>query len=87
MAIELLFEPHLGSKHKAGCHVILTTSSDNSFEHGIKTLQRYNDLLERNILTGAEENCIVADFRDGMKRIDKARQDKARIDQQIREKQ
>ncbi|KAH7189564.1 uncharacterized protein B0J16DRAFT_413926 [Fusarium flagelliforme] len=82
MAVELLLESRLSRYHKAGCHIILSTSSDNSFEHGIKTLCRYNDIWERTDLTEAEGNDIFRGFCDAMTLLDKARQDQASNDQQ-----
>ncbi|KAI1069929.1 hypothetical protein LB507_007958 [Fusarium sp. FIESC RH6] len=86
MATELLLEARLSRYHAAGCHIILSTSSDVCFEHDIKTLRRYKDIWRCIDLTEAEGNVIFRGFHDAMTLIDKARQDQASSDQQGKEK-
>ena len=86
MATELLLEARLSRYHTAGCHIILSTSSDISPEHDIKTLRRYKDIWRRTDLTEVEGNVIFRGFHDAMTLIDKARQDHASSDQQGKEK-
>ena len=86
MAMELLLEARLSRYHTAGCHIILSTSSDTSVKHDIKTLSRYKDIWRRTDLTEAEGNDIVRGFRDATTLIEKALQDRASSDQQAKEK-
>ena len=67
-------------------HTLLSTSSNNYVEHGLEAVRLYTEISDRNDLTEDERKDITVYLDDANKLLDKARQDQAKIDQQIQEK-
>ncbi|KAK2745775.1 hypothetical protein CKAH01_06679 [Colletotrichum kahawae] len=84
-ALELLAEPRLGRLHRAGMHMILATSEDDSVHHSLQAVKLFGDALEEDI-TAPQRASLEHWHAEAKELLEEARSDQKAITREINKK-